>query len=435
MHPHPVPGYTDVWNLVNSPSLRRAAHALSALRPRSASEPAPHPAHGEQSETAERGVHHRRALRLGAVAATGIVLAGGSIATANAHKTVTLDIDGRSTEISTFAGSIDGLLEDHGVEVGERDLVAPASGSALNDGDEVVVRHAHPLVVETDGQEKTVWTTALSADEALANLTARGEQVRLLPSRSLASGRADLALPLTLEGQVDVVADGQTRQVDGGTLTEVLTSLDITLGGLDRVRVEQPDGRVTVVVERVVAQEQSVVAEVPFESVTEQTDTLFTGQTRTAVAGAPGERTTVHRVVLVDGVEESRVLLSDAVTRAPVTEVVRQGTKARPVAPKPAAPVRAPAPSAAAAPAAPVVTGDVWAALARCESGGNPTIVSRNGLYYGLYQFSLGTWQGVGGSGLPSEASPEEQTQRAQALQARSGWGQWPACAAKLGLL
>jgi hypothetical protein len=40
----------------------------------------------------------------------------------------------------------------------------------------------------------------------------------------------------------------------------------------------------------------------------------------------------------------------------------------------------------------------------------------------------------VGGSGLPSEASMEEQTARAQALQARSGWGQWPACTAKLGL-
>ena len=81
------------------------------------------------------------------------------------------------------------------------------------------------------------------------------------------------------------------------------------------------------------------------------------------------------------------------------------------------------------------IGGDVWGALAQCESGGNPRAVSRNGLYYGLFQFSLGTWAAMGGSGLPSDASPEEQLQRAQALQARSGWGQWPACAAKLGLL
>ena len=52
----------------------------------------------------------------------------------------------------------------------------------------------------------------------------------------------------------------------------------------------------------------------------------------------------------------------------------------------------------------------------------------------GLYQFSVATWQSVGGAGLPSQASPAEQTTRAQILQARSGWGQWPACSRKLGL-
>ena len=57
-----------------------------------------------------------------------------------------------------------------------------------------------------------------------------------------------------------------------------------------------------------------------------------------------------------------------------------------------------------------------WAALARCESGGNPRAVSSNGLYYGLYQFSIGTWQSVGGSGRPSDASSSEQTARAQTL-------------------
>ena len=69
-----------------------------------------------------------------------------------------------------------------------------------------------------------------------------------------------------------------------------------------------------------------------------------------------------------------------------------------------------------------------WDALAACESGGNPTIVSSNGLWYGLYQFTIGTWQGVGGTGLPTEASPEEQTMRAQILYDRAGDGPWPNC-------
>ena len=92
-----------------------------------------------------------------------------------------------------------------------------------------------------------------------------------------------------------------------------------------------------------------------------------------------------------------------------------------------------PEPAPAPAPANPYAVTGVWAQLAQCESGGNPRTNTGNG-YYGLYQFSLSTWRSVGGSGLPSNASPEEQTMRAQILQARSGWGQWPACSRKLGL-
>lgn len=87
-----------------------------------------------------------------------------------------------------------------------------------------------------------------------------------------------------------------------------------------------------------------------------------------------------------------------------------------------------PRPAAAAVP-----SGGVWDRLAQCESGGNWAINTGNG-YYGGLQFSLATWRGVGGSGLPSDASREEQIARGQALQARSGWGQWPECSAKLGL-
>jgi hypothetical protein len=67
-------------------------------------------------------------------------------------------------------------------------------------------------------------------------------------------------------------------------------------------------------------------------------------------------------------------------------------------------------------------------AIASCESGGDPTIVSSNGLYHGKYQFSPATWAAVGGSGLPSQASEVEQDYRAALLYVQSGPGQWPVC-------
>lgn len=82
---------------------------------------------------------------------------------------------------------------------------------------------------------------------------------------------------------------------------------------------------------------------------------------------------------------------------------------------------------------APLTTG-IWDKLAMCESGGNWSINTGNGFYGGL-QFTLATWLSVGGTGYPNQASREEQIARAQILQARSGWGNWPACASQLGLL
>jgi len=75
----------------------------------------------------------------------------------------------------------------------------------------------------------------------------------------------------------------------------------------------------------------------------------------------------------------------------------------------------------------------VWDSLAQCESGGNWSINTGNGFYGGL-QFTLSSWQAVGGSGYPNQASQQEQIMRAEMLQAQQGWGAWPVCSIELGL-
>ena len=65
--------------------------------------------------------------------------------------------------------------------------------------------------------------------------------------------------------------------------------------------------------------------------------------------------------------------------------------------------------------------------IAECESGGDYSANTGNG-FYGAYQFTPETWAGVGGSGLPSEASAAEQDMRAQMLLEQSGTSPWPVC-------
>ena len=93
-----------------------------------------------------------------------------------------------------------------------------------------------------------------------------------------------------------------------------------------------------------------------------------------------------------------------------------------------------PAPSADPAPATPAsapASGGVSAALeriAQCESGGNPQAVSASGQYRGKYQFDLGTWQSLGGTGDPAAAPEAEQDRLAALLYAQRGPAPWPVC-------
>ena len=74
-----------------------------------------------------------------------------------------------------------------------------------------------------------------------------------------------------------------------------------------------------------------------------------------------------------------------------------------------------------------------WDRLAACESGGNWAINTGNG-YYGGLQFNAATWRGVGGVGLPHQASRQQQIAAANRLHDARGFQPWPACSRKLGL-
>lgn len=117
----------------------------------------------------------------------------------------------------------------------------------------------------------------------------------------------------------------------------------------------------------------------------------------------------------------------------PTTTTTRPPTTTTQQPPKPApAPVvqqTAPKPSGA--------TGDPysdasWERLAQCESGGDWAANTGNS-YFGGIQFSLSSWQAVGGTGYPHEASRATQIAMGQRLYAQGGWGHWPGCSRSFG--
>jgi hypothetical protein len=68
------------------------------------------------------------------------------------------------------------------------------------------------------------------------------------------------------------------------------------------------------------------------------------------------------------------------------------------------------------------------AKIAACESGGDPTAVSRDGRYRGKYQFTRATWRSLGGTGDPAKAPEATQDAMAAKLLALRGTAPWPVC-------
>jgi len=352
----------------------------------------------------------RRSLQLSLFALVLVGLVGGSVAFYLAQKSLTLTVDGQSRSVSTYAGTVGEVLEDEGLTPAAHDVVLPGEHASVSDGDTVVLNRARHLTLTVDGVQKDVYVTALSVDEALDQLGYRADDLVLSASRSERLPLRGMQLSITTPKNITLIADGQQRVVTttAATAGDLLAEQGIALSPTDRTSLYPTQAlldKMRLQVFRVQVSEVTETTAIPHGRVETQDPNAYKGDETVTVPGVDGQQATTYRVTTTDGVETAREQLNTQLVTPAVDEQVTVGTKDKPTA-------------------TPSADGLNWAALAKCESGGNPRAVNPAG-YYGLYQFSLSTWRSVGGSGNPVDASPDEQTARAQTLYARSGAGQW----------
>lgn len=271
-----------------------------------------------------------RALPAVARAVVLALVVGVTSAFAVLHKEVTLDVDGRAVEVQAFGRTVGDVLAGSDVQVGERDLVAPALGEPIGRGGQIVVRHGRELQVEVDGEERTVWSTALTVGEAVDGLGLREGEVRLSASRSSALERGDVLRVSTLK-TIHLVVDGQV--IDGlssaSVVRDALKDVGLVLEEGDQVSVPLDatavDGLV-VLVTRAATDGETVTEAMPFETQEVEDATLVKGNKVVKTKGRAGVRTTTYELQVVGGVVVGRTAVASVVTTPPVTQVVRVGT-------------------------------------------------------------------------------------------------------------
>ncbi|MGB9376207.1 MAG: ubiquitin-like domain-containing protein [Mycobacteriales bacterium] len=340
-------------------------------------------------------------------------MVGAATAWAATEKKITLVVDGQPQVQRTHARTVEGALNRAGLKVGSHDVLAPDAAAGLENGSRVVLNRARQVNLTFEGRPRHIWVTARSVDELLGQVGLRQTGVYVSASRSRRIPLKGMSLELRLPKQATVLVDGRAPAVTTtvATVGDLLEQDHVKLGATDKSSVplstQLHDG-IVVSVTRLRMSTATVTAQVAPPVIRKPDSSMFSNQSKVLVAGSPGIAIQTWRYTITNGKVTAKKLLKSVTTRAAKTQVLAVGTKAVPV------------PSTSA-------SGLNWAALANCESGGNPRAVNPAG-YYGLYQFSMGTWRSVGGSGNPADASSGEQTYRAQLLYNRSGAGNWPNC-------
>lgn len=350
-----------------------------------------------------------------------LVVAALSVPVVRAANALRVNIDGETRTVLSFDDTVGDLLESEGVVVAAGDQILPAPDTPLEEVQAVTVLRSIDVDVAVDGKVTSYTGTWRTVEGLLAGLGIEvqpAQVVRPAPRATLEDGdRVTITSPTT----VTVVADGTTEELQTH-LTTVGDVLDLTgteLGEQDLLEPSRDtlltDG-MSIVVQRVGFEEVTEEVAIPFTEETRETSELFTDQSRVVQHGEEGLRVDTYRLKLVDGERVERELVGEEVVREPVTRIVEVGTAERP-------------------PRRMADDGSVWYDLAQCESGGR---WDYNGTYDGGLQFHPDTWRRNKPSGYPEyayQASPAQQIEVGKTIQRRSGWGAWPSCARKLGLI
>ena len=270
----------------------------------------------------------RVVLGVAALASVGVLGIAG-VGAASSHTTVMLEVNGVSRPVTAWGNTVADALKVANVSVGSGDLVQPGVAETVREGDTIVVRTSKAYTVTVDGEPRTLWTTAASADSILADAAPLGTTVTLAADRS--ASRDELTPLVSRARNVIVNADGTTREVavrPGQDARGILEAAGVSVHALDRVTVENDaTGELAITVSRVTRGQATETVDIPFSETTTTSSDMFVGESQVTTTGVNGVTTwTVWQEKDGDQVLTS-VPITEHSTSQPVTQVRSEGTK------------------------------------------------------------------------------------------------------------
>ena len=245
--------------------------------------------------------------------------------------TVTFSVDGVSQQAKVKPGTVKQALAQQGITVGPHDDVQPSLDSEIHDGQVITVNYGRRVVVTIDGKKVVRWTTAKNVAEVLAQLNQSDPDNLVSVSRSLDISRAGLSFSMQTAKDVTVTIGGKTQKITAvGTVADALKAAKVEVDSSDAVNpglgTPLSDGmKITLTMVDQKSQKRRVA--VPFSTKKVEDASLPKGEIKVITKGVNGINEETWTVVFKDGNKVSEKKVSSKVVNAPVTQVVKVGTK------------------------------------------------------------------------------------------------------------
>ncbi|MCX7884048.1 MAG: ubiquitin-like domain-containing protein [Caloramator sp.] len=189
-------------------------------------------------------------------------------------KDVYVEVDGKTTKITTREPKVKDVLKSADIKVGQWDRVLPGLDSTVRKDMKISIKRAVPITVRYDGKVEKVYTAFDTVNE-------------VLKSKGIALNEKDKVVP-TLS-------------------SKIIKDLDI---------------KVTRVKEEIIA----TTLQIPFKTIKRNDNNLAKGTVKVLQEGTSGEKIVTTKVVYEDGIEVSRFKAGEKVRKKPINKVVAVGT-------------------------------------------------------------------------------------------------------------
>ncbi len=161
------------------------------------------------------------------------------------RKTVTLTVDGRSRQLTTYKFNVSSLLHSQGVPLSSQDTLTPSSETWLHQGEQVTLTHAIPVLMDIGGELLPLYTAdrnptgilkqARISLESHDQLLSNGRVIE--PSQPFPADATAISLQLIRAKHYTLTVDGQQKALASTqpTLGSALWEAGYTLHMADRL--------------------------------------------------------------------------------------------------------------------------------------------------------------------------------------------------------